>query len=83
MRFSIAAVLALASSVVAQTPGFAVVSKPTKNEEIKAGAPYVIEWAPNAEFEGGAISIELIGGPSQPKQVTLLTIAGKSSMTNR
>lgn len=80
MRFSAATVLAFASAVLAQldpTAGFDVVSKPTDQEKIPAGKAYEIVWAPSAEYSGKTVSIVLIGGPSQPKQDVLETIASK------
>lgn len=65
MRFTItAAVLAFATSVFAQTPGFDVISKPTKDEQVPAGATYEIEWAPNSNWTG-TVTLSLLGGASQ------------------
>ncbi|KAJ9144859.1 hypothetical protein NKR19_g6245 [Coniochaeta hoffmannii] len=65
MRFTITtALLALASSVVAQTPGFDVISKPTKGEVIPAGSTYVIDWEPSTNWTG-PVTIDLLGGPDQ------------------
>ena len=65
MRYSLAAVLALASSVLAQdaTSGFAVISKPTKDEKVPAGKTYEVTWAPNPQWPG-AVTIEIIAGPT-------------------
>lgn len=65
MRFSIASVLALATSVIAQvaTDGFNVFATPAVDEKVPAGKPYVVEWDYNSKFPG-AITIELYGGPS-------------------
>ncbi|KAK3394617.1 Ser-Thr-rich glycosyl-phosphatidyl-inositol-anchored membrane family-domain-containing protein [Podospora didyma] len=64
MRFSIAATLAFATTVLAQTPGFAVVSKPTKGDTVPAGKTYTIKWSPSSDFNG-TLHIVLIGGPDQ------------------
>lgn len=77
MRYSVAALLTLASAVFAQTEGFNVVSKPTEGEKVPAGESYEIVWTPDAQYADKPVSIILIGGPSQPKQVVLDTLAGK------
>lgn len=65
MRFAISAtVFAFAASVLAQTPGFDVISKPTKDEVVPAGATYAIEWAPNTNWTG-TVTLSLLGGASQ------------------
>ncbi|KAB5580602.1 Ser-Thr-rich glycosyl-phosphatidyl-inositol-anchored membrane family-domain-containing protein [Coniochaeta sp. 2T2.1] len=78
MRFTLTtAVLALASSVFAQTPGFDVISKPTDGESVPAGSTYLIDWEPstsNASWNG-AVTIDLIGGAVQKDQKVLSTIA--------
>jgi hypothetical protein len=73
MRFSIAATLAFATSVVAQTAGFNVMTKPTQGEEVPAGSTYEIVWQHGAEHPG-PVTIELIGGPTQPEQIILKTL---------
>lgn len=77
MRFSVATVLAFASAALAQTAGFDVVSKPTDQEKVPAGKAYEIVWSPTADYSGKTVSIILVGGPSQPKQQVLETIASK------
>ncbi|PSS27975.1 hypothetical protein M430DRAFT_15209 [Amorphotheca resinae ATCC 22711] len=57
-----AAVLALASSVVAQTPHFDVMSSPTQGQVIPAGSSFDIIWDPNSV--PGTITITLIQGPA-------------------
>lgn len=61
MRFSAATLLAFASVVLAQTPGFNVITSPAKGEKVPAGKTYEIVWAPDAK-NPGAITIELYGG---------------------
>jgi len=65
MRYTFAAVLALATSVLAQdaTSGFAAISKPTKDEKVPAGQTYQVTWAPNPQYPG-AVTIEIIAGPT-------------------
>lgn len=75
MRFSAAALLALASAVFAQTEGFDVISKPGEGEKVPAGETYEIVWAPDAKYGDKPVDIILIGGPSQPKQQVLDTLA--------
>ncbi|OIW35161.1 hypothetical protein CONLIGDRAFT_43356 [Coniochaeta ligniaria NRRL 30616] len=75
MRFtSTAAILALASSVFAQTPGFDVISKPTKDEVIPAGSTYLIDWEPSSNWTG-TVTIDLLGGPDQAGLQLLSAIA--------
>lgn len=65
MRTAITTViLALASSVLAQTPGFDVISKPTKDEVIPAGSTYLIDWEPSTNWTG-PVTIDVLGGPNQ------------------
>jgi hypothetical protein len=78
MRFSIAATLAFATSVVAQTAGFNVMTKPTQGEEVPAGSTYEIVWQHGAEHPG-PVTIELIGGPTQPEQIILKTLVCKTT----
>jgi len=60
MKFSVVAVLAAASSALAQTAGFDAISKPTEGQVLTAGEPFEIVWAPNGL--AGTISIHLIQG---------------------
>ena len=60
--FVSAALLALFSSVVAQTPGFDVISSPTAGQVIPAGSSFEIKWDPNGL--AGFVSITLIEGPT-------------------
>jgi len=64
MRYSFAAVLALASSVFAQTAGFDVISKPGNFEKVPASSTYNIVWDPKPEH-AGTVTISLIGGKDQ------------------
>lgn len=66
MRFSAATLLAFASVVLAQTPGFNVITAPAKGEKVPAGETYEIVWVPDAK-NPGAITIELYGGPADNK----------------
>jgi len=62
MRFTFAALLALASAVIAETtPGFDVISKPGKGDVVAAGSTYTIEWAPSPKH-GGTVTISLLAG---------------------
>lgn len=60
MKFSVVAVLAAASSALAQTAGFDPMSKPTEGQNLTAGEPFDIVWDPNGL--AGTISIRLIQG---------------------
>lgn len=73
MRFSFAAVLALATSALAQTPGFDVISKPGKNEQVPAGSTFDIKWDPASH--DGTVTLSLIGGPEPAKLDVLQEIA--------
>ncbi|KAL0938911.1 uncharacterized protein CTRU02_205521 [Colletotrichum truncatum] len=77
MRFTIsaAAFLAFAANVLAQNPNFNPVNKPTPNEKINAGTTYTIEWTTPDAFKDVTVSISLIGGATQDKQVPLLDVA--------
>ena len=78
MRFSIAATLAFATSVVAQTAGFNVLTKPKQGEDVPAGSAYEIVWEHGAAHPG-PVTIELIGGPTQKDQIILSTLVCKTT----
>lgn len=63
MRFSVAAVLAIATAVFAQTDGFDVISNPYAGEKVLAGLPCEIKWAPSSDpkFQG-TVRIDVLGG---------------------
>jgi len=76
MRFTItAAVLAFASAVSAQTPGFDAIVKPAENEQVPAGSTYLIDWEPSANYTG-TVTINLLGGADQGSLQPLSVIAG-------
>ncbi|KAG6212960.1 hypothetical protein E4U50_001663 [Claviceps purpurea] len=75
MRFSAAAVLAFAASVLAQTPDFDPIYTPKKDEVVAAGSPLVITWDAPAKYASGTVSISLIGGPTQNSQQPIAEIA--------
>jgi hypothetical protein len=60
MKFSLVALLAAASSVVAQTPGFDVLTVPAQGQVLKTGSSFAIQWEPNKVT--GTVSITLIQG---------------------
>ena len=74
MRFSVAAVLAFATAVFAQTDGFNVISNPYAGEKVLAGKPCEIKWAPSADpkFQG-PVRIDVLGGATPQ----LLDIVGE------
>jgi len=76
MRYSFAAVLALASSVLAQTAGFDVISKPGNFEKVPASSTYTIVWDPKPEH-AGTVTISLIGGKDQ-KSLQAIGTLGKA-----
>ncbi|KAK4160970.1 Ser-Thr-rich glycosyl-phosphatidyl-inositol-anchored membrane family-domain-containing protein [Cladorrhinum sp. PSN259] len=64
MRFTVASILALATTVLAQfeaTPGFNVFKTPATDEKVPAGKPYLVEWTYNSKMPG-SIKVELYGG---------------------
>jgi hypothetical protein len=63
MQFSVLAALVAASSVVAQTPHFNVITSPAQGETLKAGSAFEIVWSPSADH-AGPITITLIEGPA-------------------
>lgn len=75
MRFSFAAIAALAASVCAQqrnsTPNnkFGAVTKPEGMEEVQTGTTYTIEWSVGAGFEDVLVNIILVGGKTVNTQV--------------
>ncbi|OAA67543.1 Cell wall beta-glucan synthesis [Cordyceps fumosorosea ARSEF 2679] len=66
MRFTIAAVLAFASSAIAvgvdATDGFDRINTPNKDEQLPAGKPYVVKWENPAPYTEGPVYIQLLGG---------------------
>ncbi|KAK0632050.1 Ser-Thr-rich glycosyl-phosphatidyl-inositol-anchored membrane family-domain-containing protein [Immersiella caudata] len=76
MRYSFAAILALATAVFAQTPGFDVISKPGNFEKVPAATTYTIVWDPKPEHTG-TVSLSLIGGKDQ-KSLQALGPIGKA-----
>jgi hypothetical protein len=74
MRFSITAVFAFATAVMAQTEGFNVITKPVKGEQVPAGSTYEIVWQPSAAHPG-EITIGLLGGASPQTLSVVDTIA--------
>jgi hypothetical protein len=82
MRFAIsavAAVMAMASSVVAQTADFDSVSAPTSWEVIPAGSTYHINWNPPAKYASEKVEISLVGGKTQGTQIPISTLASTFS----
>lgn len=72
MRFSVAAVLAFATAVFAQTDGFDVITNPYAGEKVLAGKPCEIKWVPSAEakFQGN-VRIDVLGG-STPQTLDIV-----------
>lgn len=79
MRYSFAAVLALASSVLAQTPGFNVISKPGNFEDVPAGSTYSVVWSPSPAYSGKSVTVSLIGGKDQGSLQPIETL-GKATV---
>jgi hypothetical protein len=74
MRFSIAAVLAFATTGLCQVAGFNVITNPEKGEQVPAGSTYQIVWQPSAD-QPGDITIGLMGGASPSTLDIIETIA--------
>lgn len=72
-----AAVMAIASAVSAQEPGFAVFSTPKSQELVPAGKTYPLKWAAGTAFSGPAV-LSLIGGETQPTQQFIANLTSKS-----
>lgn len=78
MRFSISAVLALATAVVAHVD-FDSINKPASNEVIPAGSSYTVQWTTLApQFKDSVVTVSLVGGETQNTQVVLDQVASKS-----
>lgn len=77
MRFSLAAVVAMAASVLAQDPNFNPIYKPERNERLAAGQEYTITWE-TGSYPDEIINIYLIGGASTDVLTRVSTIASKS-----
>ena len=76
MRFSVAAVLAIATSVFAQTDGFDVISNPYAGEKVIAGLPCEIKWAPSSEYSG-TVRIDVLGGSTPQTLDVVGQVAGE------
>lgn len=74
MQFTIAAILTLAGSALAQTPGFNPLTAPTMNEVIPAGKPYAIKWTPQGG-NGAPVSLYAYAGESASTLQEISTIA--------
>lgn len=72
---TLSAALAFVASVVAQTAGFDPITSPTQWEKVAAGKTFTIKWQPGDVQ--GTVTIGLIGGAAQNKQVPLSTLACK------
>jgi hypothetical protein len=81
MRFalSVAALLAIASSAIAQTADFLPLTKPTSGEKVPAGSTYLVEWTipTNPKYVAGTVTIGLIGGNDPKTLVPLGDIASE------
>lgn len=63
MQFSIiAATLALAASVCAQTAGFDPITAPTQDQTMAAGSTLDIVWEPTANYSSDTVTITLLQG---------------------
>jgi hypothetical protein len=59
------------------TYGFDTVAHPAKDEAIKAGSTFTIEWEATSKYDGQKLTINLLGGSSPG---TLTTIDEVASM---
>ncbi|PHH67209.1 hypothetical protein CDD81_2978 [Ophiocordyceps australis] len=77
MRFlnlSLTALVAMATSALAQTADFDPIYTPTTNQEIEANTTFTITWKAPPKYQNEKVSIHLIGGETQNKQVPLSDI---------
>ncbi|KJZ78441.1 hypothetical protein HIM_02479 [Hirsutella minnesotensis 3608] len=79
MRFtiSVSALLAMASSALAQVADFDPIYTPTSNQQIPAGQPFTITWDAKPQYQNEMVNIRLIGGETQGTQVPLMTITSR------
>jgi hypothetical protein len=77
MRYSFisAAILALSSSVFAQTTGFDPISSPTQDQNVPAGTSLDILWQPSTTYTG-TITITLLEGATPSTLALGAVIAG-------
>jgi hypothetical protein len=68
---SVAALVAMASSVLAQTADFDPVYTPDNNQVIPAGQVFEITWSAPEKYAEETVSIQLIGGATQDSQQVL------------
>jgi len=82
MRFTIsaAAFAAFITTVLAQTPDFAAVNKPLKDEKIPAGSTYVVEWSGGEQYLG-PVTLSLLGGATPGTLVPLGTLGSEFPRT--
>jgi hypothetical protein len=66
MRFTSAifAAAALATSVFAQTDGFAPITAPTRDQDLTAGSTFTIQWQTGTTPTTEAFTISLLQGPT-------------------
>lgn len=82
MRFSAAALLAFAASILAQqsaTDGFDPIYKPEKDQNVPAGKVFEIIWEVADQYKDLKVDIELLGG----KDPNTLVPLGKIACTSR
>jgi hypothetical protein len=84
MRFtttSCTILAALAGSVFAEAadPGFDVITKPSKDENVTSGSTYTIAWSLQEHTQTGPVDIILLGGPNNVSLAAIETIASKLS----
>ncbi len=78
MQFSLATVLALATAVAAQVPGFHPIIKPTEGEKVAAGSTYEIVWELTNADHPGTVAIDLLGGATPGTLDVVDAIAGET-----
>jgi hypothetical protein len=78
MRYSFisAAILALSSSILAQTSGFDAISSPTLDQNVPAGTSLDIVWQPSTSYTG-TITITLLEGAT-PNTLSLGAVVAGS-----
>jgi hypothetical protein len=78
MRYSFisAAILALSSSILAQTSGFDAISSPTLDQNVPAGTSLDIVWQPSTSYTG-TVTITLLEGAT-PNTLSLGAVVAGS-----
>lgn len=64
-----------AKAGTAPTYGFDTVQHPAKDEVVKAGSTFTIQWETPSKYDGEKVTINLIGGSSPDTQTKMGEVA--------